>query len=143
MNDAYSVTRLVQQPGGKQCIGCHETELVAERVRAIKASLAPGLGFNRAQNDGSRVARAFERTFQIRHGEIHVIRIWRGVPGIAIRAGIKTRKNDAAAPEVMTSGRNSRSARIEQRPIKLRGSLDIAHWKNHSVQSNHGTCPPF
>ena len=67
---------LVQEPGGKQRIGRDETELVAERVCAIKASLAPGLSFDRAQNDGSCVARAFEGTFQIGHGEIHVIRIW-------------------------------------------------------------------
>src|ERR1700722_1066588 len=67
---------LVQQPGGKQCVGRDETELVAERVCAIKASLAPGLSFDRAQNDGSCVARAFEGTFQIGHGEIHVVRIW-------------------------------------------------------------------
>ena len=37
-----SSARLVQQPGGKQCVGRDETELVAEWVRAIKTSLAPG-----------------------------------------------------------------------------------------------------
>jgi hypothetical protein len=83
--------------------------------------------------------RASERTFQIGHGEIHVVRIWYGIPGIAIRARIKARENDPAAPEVVTSGRNSRSARLEQRLIELRGTLDIAYWKNHSEQSNHGT----
>jgi hypothetical protein len=66
---------LVQQPGGKQCVGRCETQLVAERVCAIEASLAPGLSFDRAQNDGSRVARASESTFQIGHGEIHMVRI--------------------------------------------------------------------
>jgi hypothetical protein len=68
--------RLVQQPGGKQRVGRDETQLVAERVCAIKAALAPGLSFNKAQNDGSCVARASEGTFQIGHGKIHVIRIW-------------------------------------------------------------------
>jgi hypothetical protein len=49
MNNKYSRARLVQQPGGKQCVGRDETELVAERVCAIKASLAPGRSFDRAQ----------------------------------------------------------------------------------------------
>jgi hypothetical protein len=76
MNDKYSRARLIQQPGGKQRVGRDETELVAERVCAIKASLAPGLSFDRAQNDGSCAARASESTFQIGHREIHVVRIW-------------------------------------------------------------------
>jgi hypothetical protein len=53
MIDEYSRARLVQQPGGKQCVSRDETELVAEWVCAIKASLAPGLSFDSAQNDGS------------------------------------------------------------------------------------------
>jgi hypothetical protein len=76
MNDENLRARLAQQPGGKQCVGRDETQLVAERVCAIKASLASGVSLNRAQNDGSCVARASEGTFQIGHGEIHVVRIW-------------------------------------------------------------------
>jgi len=76
MEKLGSSTPLVQQPGSKQCVGRDETEFVAEGILAVKASLAPGLSFDRAQNDSSCMTRASEGAFQIRHGEIHVVRIW-------------------------------------------------------------------
>jgi hypothetical protein len=143
LNDESFNPRLVQHPGGKQCVGRDEAELVSKRVFAVEASLAPGLSFDGAHNDRSRVARASEGTFQIGHGEIHVVRIWGRVPGIAIRTRIKAREYDVAAPEVVTSGRNSRPARSKQRPIELRSPPDVADRKDHSKQSNHGTTPGF
>jgi hypothetical protein len=111
-----------------------ETKLVAEGVRAIKTTFSPGLRLDWPK-DGTVGPSADppEIFLEIVHGEVHVVRIWLGVPGITVSPRIKARKDDAAATEIMPSGRDPGSWLAKDGGVKGRSVLDAGYRNDNAI----------
>ena len=130
------MTVVSDQPTSKFRRLINEAEFVSEWVFAIKTAFTPWLHFD-GPKDGTvwLVTDATKIFFKIVHGEIHMIWIWRGVPGITVSMWIEARKNDVSAPEVMASGRDPASGLAEDRRVESCGVFDIRHWHNHTKKA--------
>ena len=102
-----------------------KTDFVAKRVRAIETALAPGLSFNRSEDFGVRL---FSYTtlvrFQILDGEVHMVGVWRCVPGVTIRPRIETSEDCASTVVVVPSWRDSHARLFQNSGIKGGGLTD-------------------
>jgi hypothetical protein len=105
-----------------------ETEFVTKGVRAIKTTFSPGLCLDRPKDGTAELSTRAPKVFlEIVHCEVHVVRIWFGVPGITVSPRIEARKDDAAAPEIMPPGRDPASWVVKDSRIKDSSVLDAGY----------------
>ncbi len=102
-----------------------ETKFVAKGIRAVKTAFAPGLRLDWPKDGAVRSStHAPVVCIEIVYCEVHMVRIRPGVPSIAVSPWIKACQDDAAAPEVMPSGRDPSSWLLEDSRVKDCGVLD-------------------
>ena len=103
----------------------HETNFVAEGVRAIETAFAPGLRFDRSKDGAVRLsAHAPVAFIEVVYREVQMVRIRPSVPGVAISPRVEACKDDAAAPEVMPAGRDPSSWLFKDSRVKDCGVFD-------------------
>lgn len=102
-----------------------EIKFVAKGVRAVKTAFAPGLRLDWPK-DGAVRSRADATVvcIEIVYREVHMVRIRRGVPRVAVSPWIKACEDDAATPKVMPSRRDPSSGLLEDSRVKDCGVLD-------------------
>ena len=105
-----------------------ETEFVTKGVRAIKTTFSPGLCLDRPKDGTAELSTRAPKVFlEIVHCEVHVVRIWFGVPGITVSPRIEASKDDAAATEIMPSRRDSAPWLVKNSRVKYSSVLDAGY----------------
>ena len=111
----------------------NETELISKWVGAVKTSFPPRLCFNRPENGAVRLfAHPGLAGLEIIHREVHMVRIGLCVPGVAIGAWIKTRKDGSPTIEVMPSRRDPHSRFLQDSRIEHCCLIDTGYWNDHA-----------
>jgi hypothetical protein len=114
----------------------NEAEFIAKRVNAVKTSFPPWLCFNRPENGAVRLfAHADLIGLKIVNCEVDMVRIGLCVPGVAVRAWIKTREDGSATIEVMPSGRDPHSRLLQDSRVEHCCLIDAGYWNDHAEQS--------
>lgn len=121
---------------GEQSAFVNEAKLVAKWVNAIKTAFPPGLSCNRPQDGTVRLlADAGLVCLKIDDGEVQVVRIGCGVPGVAVGPRIEARQDGSAAIKVMASGRDAHPWLFENGRVVRGGGVDAGDRNDYAKQT--------